>query len=197
MKIWSVTQVRRFVSAFLCGDKFTDLRKRVKQTLGSTSGVVIRVKVLFMSEIEKRKQEYDIVKRRFEKLGYEVAGSLCNAADFGVPQQRRRAWVLGILKSELKTCGPRLVEDMRLFETSSYPSLRSIIDEHKSSPTIKGPQKTAKINKRIAQLEPLATSCSQREVAILACAVEELFVDHEIDAMQQLVVIQVDAQFNS
>lgn len=55
----------------------------------------------------------------------------------------------------------------------------------------------AKINKRVAQLQQLATSCSKREVAILACAVEELFVEHDIDAMQQIVVIQVDAQFNS
>lgn len=87
---------------------------------------------------------YDIVKRRFEKLGYEVSGSLCNAADFGVPQQRRRAWVLGILKSELKTCGPRLVEDMQSFQISSTPSLRTIIDEKISSNAMTDSKKTVR-----------------------------------------------------
>jgi hypothetical protein len=53
----------------------------------------------------------------------------------------------------------------------------------------------AKIMERIRVLTPLATSCSEREVAILACAVEELWVEHDIDAMKEVKIIQVDTQF--
>ena len=45
---------------------------------------------------------------------------------------------------------------------------------------------------RIRALKPLATSCSERELAILACALEELWVEHAIDGMKELKIIQVD-----
>ena len=51
-----------------------------------------------------------------EKLGYEVAASVFNAADFGVPQQRNRAWILCILKTELKTSANQMVQDMNQFQ---------------------------------------------------------------------------------
>ena len=49
----------------------------------------------------------------------------------------------------------------------------------------------AKVRARIALLRPLAACCSDREVAILACAVEELHQNYGLDAMQRLMVIQV------
>ena len=45
---------------------------------------------------------YNIIKERLEALGYVVMGDVFNAADFGVPQQRRRAWVFCIQASEIQ-----------------------------------------------------------------------------------------------
>lgn len=42
-----------------------------------------------------RSAEYAAFKRAAAKLGYEVVGEVLNAADFGVPQTRRRAIVIG------------------------------------------------------------------------------------------------------
>lgn len=49
----------------------------------------------------------------------------------------------------------------------------------------------AKLKKRIQEIQPFATTCSARELAILAVAVEELALDHKVDAMKELTVIQV------
>jgi DNA (cytosine-5)-methyltransferase 1 len=40
--------------------------------------------------------EYEEFQRRTERLGYQVEGEILNAADFGVPQRRRRAIVIGV-----------------------------------------------------------------------------------------------------
>jgi DNA (cytosine-5)-methyltransferase 1 len=43
-----------------------------------------------------RSAEYAEFKRRAEALGFQVEGEILNAADFGVPQRRRRAIVIGV-----------------------------------------------------------------------------------------------------
>ena len=48
---------------------------------------------------------YNIISKRMTALGYIVMGDLLNAADFGVPQQRRRAWLFCIQASEIKGQG--------------------------------------------------------------------------------------------
>lgn len=46
--------------------------------------------------------------------------------------------------------------------------------------------------KRINVLRPLAETCSNREVAILAVAIEELYQEKGVDAMTDMLVIQVE-----
>ncbi|HEX4752834.1 MAG TPA: DNA cytosine methyltransferase, partial [Solirubrobacterales bacterium] len=46
-----------------------------------------------------RSAEYAEFKRRAEALGFQVEGEILNAADFGVPQKRRRAIVIGVRAS--------------------------------------------------------------------------------------------------
>lgn len=50
----------------------------------------------------------------------------------------------------------------------------------------------AKLEARIQKLRLLATACNERELAILAVAVEELAVKRSFDAMNNLAIIQVE-----
>eukprot|EP00435_Cladocopium_sp_Y103_P030430 s1407_g7.t1 len=126
------------------------------------------------------------MKKRLEKLGYMIVATECNAADFGVPQQRRRAWVLGILKSELKTNPQQLIADLNTFKCESF-SLLSCIDlkvvpQSSSTKGGKGQQK----NNNDKWKTGLKNECEKfGKVAILACAVEELWVEHKVDAMKE------------
>jgi DNA (cytosine-5)-methyltransferase 1 len=47
-----------------------------------------------------RSAEYAEFRRRAESLGFTVEGEILNAADFGVPQRRRRAIVIGLRDSD-------------------------------------------------------------------------------------------------
>lgn len=51
----------------------------------------------------------------------------------------------------------------------------------------------ATLDARVRQLKPLAVGCSQREVSILAVAVEEMLSTKGFDAMSQLAIIQVES----
>jgi site-specific DNA-cytosine methylase len=70
---------------------------------------------------------YAMMKKRLEKLGYAVSGASYNAADFGVPQQRRRAWLLCIQEAEMSNSSDSLATDMNQFQCRC-PSLFSIVD---------------------------------------------------------------------
>lgn len=48
-----------------------------------------------------RSAEYAEFKERAERIGYRVEGKVLNAADYGVPQRRRRAIVVGIRSGEV------------------------------------------------------------------------------------------------
>ncbi|HVV90003.1 MAG TPA: DNA cytosine methyltransferase [Solirubrobacterales bacterium] len=58
----------------------------------------IRPRAFVMENVPEllRSAEYAEFRRRAEELGFAVAGEALNAADFGVPQRRRRAIVVGM-----------------------------------------------------------------------------------------------------
>jgi DNA (cytosine-5)-methyltransferase 1 len=48
-----------------------------------------------------RSAEYDAFKHAAEELGFTVEGEILNAADYGVPQRRRRAIVIGVRRGPI------------------------------------------------------------------------------------------------
>jgi DNA (cytosine-5)-methyltransferase 1 len=61
-----------------------------------------RAKAFVMENVPQllRSKEYDAFRRAAEDLGYVVEGRILNAADYGVPQTRRRAFVVGVLEGD-------------------------------------------------------------------------------------------------
>ena len=47
-----------------------------------------------------RHEYFSDVRRKLRRLGYEISWSVLNAAHYGVPQKRRRLFVVGLLKGE-------------------------------------------------------------------------------------------------
>eukprot|EP00438_Fugacium_kawagutii_P032116 Skav220439 [mRNA] locus=scaffold2346:63672:65232:+ [translate_table: standard] len=119
--------------------------------------------------IEGGESAFAILQRRIERMGYVVAGGLHNTADFGLPQQRNRAWILCIKSDETDSPPALITSDVNAF-------LRL----------------NAKLDARVNELKALAVGCTRREISILAVAVEELLVTKQFDAMTQLTVIQVE-----
>ena len=77
------------------------------------------------------------MKERLKKLGYSIAGDLYNTADYGVPQQRRRAWVLAVLTAEMACSQPetltKCIHSFRRWNVPLEMCLESSVGE--------GPQK--------------------------------------------------------
>lgn len=70
---------------------------------------------------------YSLIKKRLEDMGYQVSGGLHNTADFGLPQQRRRAWVLCHLASEVSCSPEALTSDVNRFRRC-YVQLSKCLD---------------------------------------------------------------------
>ena len=64
---------------------------------------------------------FAVITKRLGQLGYSVHGDDYNAADFGVPQQRRRAWLICILRDELRSDLSNIAGDMKCFQRPCPP----------------------------------------------------------------------------
>ena len=70
---------------------------------------------------------YDIIKARLEALGYHVAAGIYNTVDFGLPQQRNRAWILCHLQDDVKCPAHVITSDVNKFRRH-YVLMRYCID---------------------------------------------------------------------
>lgn len=159
---------------------------------------------------------YDRMVKALRKLGYRVVGLPCNTADYGLPQQRCRAWVMCILESECDSDAEELmVKALKAFKCQPLP-LEVLISDNQTSqasqPKPRGKKdevpkwKTAltwecqrlgkeKLEARIKEIGSKAVCCSEREVAILSAAIEELVQNKNVNPLKELMVIQVDQSF--
>ncbi|CAK9116172.1 unnamed protein product [Durusdinium trenchii] len=158
--------------------------------------------------------KYAIVRRRLQKLGYSVSGGLRNTADFGLPQQRRRAWLLCHLQSEVQCSADELTSDINRFQRCNV-LLDKCVDLCPNRTDTKGRAPTrskkgdagqmkwkegfeqqcefygkVKLEGRVRTLKQLVDGCSDREICILAVAMEDMATTKGFDAMKQLAVIQ-------
>eukprot|EP00438_Fugacium_kawagutii_P011182 Skav236379 [mRNA] locus=scaffold2027:99097:105882:- [translate_table: standard] len=79
-------------------------------------------------EVEER-DPFALIQQRLSKLGYVVAGGLHNTAEFGLPQQRRRAWMLCILQTEVNCDPAQLTSDVNSFVRLNVSILAVAIEE--------------------------------------------------------------------
>jgi DNA (cytosine-5)-methyltransferase 1 len=70
--------------------------------------------------------EYADFKLRAERLGFSIEGDILNAADFGVPQRRRRAIVIGVREGEIPWPQPTHAEqgDLQGHDRSPWATFR-------------------------------------------------------------------------
>lgn len=59
----------------------------------------------------------------FSRLGYDVTTFVLNAADYGVPQRRKRLFIVGSTVGRLPLCPPATHADPKLASGSLFPSL--------------------------------------------------------------------------
>lgn len=76
-----------------------------------------------------KSQEYIEIKREAESLGYNVASWVLNSADYGAPQTRKRAIVIG-LRGGMPTRPPQthVNPDKRTLQTHDLPAWRTVRD---------------------------------------------------------------------
>lgn len=72
----------------------------------------VRATVFVMENVPEllASSEFDQIKERAESLGYLLVSAVLNAADYGVPQRRKRAIVIGSLKGMPKIPAPTHVD---------------------------------------------------------------------------------------
>ena len=57
-------------------------------------------RIVVLSDFHLR---YDLIAQALSNLGYVICPTTCNSFNFGLPQMRPRAWVLAVLRDEMRT----------------------------------------------------------------------------------------------
>ena len=112
----------------------------------------IKPKVVLMENVEgiltsNNGETYKSIQENFEKLGYKLYGKKIYAAEYGIPQKRKRVVIIGVKKGDPKKLFPKPV----ITDKNKYTSVEDAI---KGLPTIKvnGGQNIIKI--RITPCNP-------------------------------------------
>ncbi|HEX3737803.1 MAG TPA: DNA cytosine methyltransferase [Solirubrobacterales bacterium] len=84
-----------------------------------------------------RSAEYAEFRRRAEALGFRIEGEVLNAADFGVPQRRRRAIVIGVRSGPIAWPAPTHTENPSpspSAELAPWATFREAVEELSLAP---------------------------------------------------------------
>lgn len=106
----------------------------------------------------------DLIRRRLRALGYKVCAAVCSAADYGVPQMRRRLFILGARDVDALELPPPTHGPQQLFAPTlrPYVTSREALDDlpdaadfgrcgiHNHEPT----QHTPEMRRRLRLLRP-------------------------------------------
>eukprot|EP00438_Fugacium_kawagutii_P000524 Skav222260 [mRNA] locus=scaffold2615:8298:18199:+ [translate_table: standard] len=76
-------------------------------------------------EVEDGTSPYKLIQTRLFNMGYTVVGDIFNAADFGVPQQRGRAWILCVQTPQLRDASA-LLKDVTQFHRIYVPVMKCL-----------------------------------------------------------------------
>lgn len=82
-----------------------------------------------LTNINGNNETIELIKKDFTKCGYDVTYNLFNAADYGVPQTRKRVFIIGIRKDMNKTiCFPEPVRN-QFSKTKPWLTSKEAIDD--------------------------------------------------------------------
>ena len=85
--------------------------------------------IIFLFELTHCDLRFDQVKEAMDDLGYYVAGMVCNTSNYGLPQQRQRAWLMCVLKSQSsRSATDQMCQALGLFQCEPIP-LEKIISK--------------------------------------------------------------------
>jgi len=98
--------------------------------------------IIFLFELTHCDLRFDQVKEAMDDLGYYVAGMVCNTSNYGLPQQRQRAWLMCVLKSQSsRSATDQMCQALGLFQCEPIPLEKIISKKPPSQPQTAKPSR--------------------------------------------------------
>ena len=111
--------------------------------------------------ITKNKKDFQVILDLFDRCGYNINWRILNSLDFGVPQHRRRIYIVGIKKTYKKKF------DFRKLSLSTPSKLSSILDKKVDNRFFATKEflKKDKVKKRISNYKKEYAPCITKTIA--------------------------------
>lgn len=128
------------------GTLFFDI-ERILEAKSPTGFLLENVEGLLNHDKVDKSKPYgrtlEVILKKLSKLGYQVTYKVLNAADFGVPQNRKRIYILGSLHSEISLDGfEKKNSKLQDIMESGLPSLKTpfakLLLSHFDAPNLAG-----------------------------------------------------------